>query len=143
VKKRIIFFGVAIFYSLNALSQNMTMPQWLDAADTNIKNEPKFAQAAKVNFDIGTYGICSNVGLAVAAGYVKGQKFEQKTLFTAAHLIKLADVYRKQAIASGTPPEIFDNSLQSTLYFGQSQTEFEKGFQRCSMIFGKIVLATK
>ena len=81
MKKIIVFFVVATFYSLNGFAQGKTMPQWLSDAESTIKSEPKFAQAAKVNFNIGTYGICSAVGLAVAAGYAKGQKFEQKNTF--------------------------------------------------------------
>jgi hypothetical protein len=84
---KILFSCFVLFFSLNVPAQNITFDQWLTAIDSSIKKNPKLAQAASVNFDVGTYGLCSNVGIAVAAGYTKGQEYKPETLYMAANFI--------------------------------------------------------
>ena len=124
-------------------AKSPTLIQFLDGVDAQVRKNPKLAQAAVANFNIGTYGICSNVGIAVMAGDVKGQKYSQETLFMTANFIKLADVYRKQAIANGIPSSAFESSLQSSHYVGDSQVEWEKGLQRCASLLNEILIAAK
>jgi len=141
--KHLLFLISATLFGLNAVAQNVTLEQWLQNADSQIAKNPKLVQGAKANFNVSTYGVCSNVAIAVMAGDIKGQKFQQETLFMAAYFLKLADVYRIQAIADGYPPAAFESSLQSTKSAGNSQAEFDKGVQRCAGILNNILTAAK
>jgi hypothetical protein len=143
MKKLLICLVLVTALPLNALAQNFTFAQWLNHADLQLNKNLKMTQAAKVNLDVSTYGVCSNVGLAVAAGEVKGEKYSNETLFMAAFFIKVADAFQKSAVANGTPSAVFENSLRASRYIGYSQDEWEKGLQRCAVILNKILTESK
>jgi len=143
MKKLLICLALVTALPLNALAQNFTFAQWLNHADLQLNKNLKMTQAAKVNLDVSTYGVCSNVGLAVAAGEVKGEKYSNETLFMAAFFIKVADAFQKSAVANGTPSAVFENSLRASRYIGYSQDEWEKGLQRCAVILNKILTESK
>jgi hypothetical protein len=124
-------------------AENYTMAEWLRSADAEIKKNPNYAQAVNMNFNINTWGMCSNVGLAVTVSDVKGQKFKKETLFMAAWLIQLGGLYQNQLVMKGTPDAVFEASLQAWRHVAISQSEFNKAAYQCSEIFSKILTDAK
>lgn len=123
--------------------QNITAAEWLITTDIEIKKNPKYVQAVNMNFNIDIYGLCSNIGLAIIAADINGQKFGKESLFMAAWLIKLGELYQNQLVMRGTPGAVFEASLRAWRPSAISQAEFDKGAYQCSEILSKIITAAK
>jgi hypothetical protein len=141
MKKYFLIFGIATFFSLNVLAQNITSAQWLSAVDEKLKKNPKLVQAASAKFSIATYGTCLNVGLEVIKGDVYGQQYKPETLFVAAHLIQLTAAYRNQAMLKGTPAAVFENSFKVRTL--NSQAAFNQELVTCTGILNNIYEAAQ
>jgi hypothetical protein len=103
-------------------------------------NKPQLQRATLQNISYDSYGMCVPFVMSVMVSEIKGTKFPESGITSAAFLMAATAYYRKAKLSAGVPEAVFDNA--SKPYMQEFKVDMDGAFRRyvnpCMSLANKI-----